>query len=103
MVYGTYDKSCNLNRSFEDGLKNRDNSLNSISSFDYPNRQFNDISFSTLHELRKSNIGHINRNSLRKKFEPLKEIIKENIDILLVSETKIDDTFPEGHFALMVV
>ena len=38
MVYGTYDKSCNLNRSFEDVLKNRDNSLNSISSFDYPNR-----------------------------------------------------------------
>ena len=31
----TYDKSCNLNRSFKDDLKNRDNLLNSISSI-YP-------------------------------------------------------------------
>ena len=51
----TYDKSCNLNRSFEDDLKNRDNSLNSISSSIYPDRQFDGISFSTLHELRTSN------------------------------------------------
>ena len=67
----TYDKS------FEDDLKNRDNSLNSIPSSIYPDRQFDGISFSTLHELRKSNpfrvvIGHIDLNSIRNKFEPLK-------------------------------
>ena len=99
----TYDKSCNLNRSFEDDLKNRDNSLNSIPSSIYPDRQFDGISFSTLHELRKSNpfrviIGHININSTGNKFEPLKEMIQDNIDILLVSETKLDDTFPVGQF-----
>ena len=32
----TYDKSCNLNRGFKEYLKNRDNSLNSIFSSDYP-------------------------------------------------------------------
>ena len=89
----TYDKSCNLNRNFEDNLKNWDNSLNSISSI-YPDRQFDVISFSTLHELGKSNpsraiIEHININFIRNKFEPLKKMIKDNIDILLVSETKL--------------
>ena len=50
----TYGKSCNLNRSFEDDLKNRDNSLNSVSSSIYSNRRFDGISFSTLHELWKA-------------------------------------------------
>ena len=85
--------------SSEDDLKNQDNSLNSISSSVYPNRQFDGISFSTLYELRKSNpfrviICHININSIRNKFEALKEMVKHNIDILLVSKTKLDDTFP---------
>ena len=43
-------------------------------------------------------IAHLNINFLDPKFEPLKKIIKENVDILLVSETKIDDSFPEGRF-----
>ena len=51
--------SYNLNRSFEDDLKNQDNLLNSISSSDYPDKLFNGISFSTLHELRKSNLFRV--------------------------------------------
>ena len=43
-------------------------------------------------------IAHININFLNPKFEPLKDIIKDNIDILLISETKLDDTFPDGQF-----
>ena len=44
-------------------------------------RQFDGISFSTLHELRKSNRfrvinGHININSIRSKSEPPKEWYK---------------------------
>ena len=66
-------------------------------------RQFDGISFSNLHELRKSNpfkviVGHININSIRNKFEPLKKMIQDNIDILLVSKTKLDDAFPKGQF-----
>ena len=88
-----------LNRSFKDNLKNRNNLLNSISSSDYPVRHFNGISFSILHELRKSNpfrviISHIDLNYGRNKFDPLKEMIKYIKYILLVSETKLDDTCP---------
>ena len=66
-------------------------------------RQFNGIWFSNLHELRKSNtfrviIGHINIDSVGNKFEPLNKMIQDNIDFLLVSETKLDDTFPIGQF-----
>ena len=35
-------------------------------------------------------IGHLNINSIRKKFDCLNEIIGVNIDILLISETKIN-------------
>ena len=38
-------------------------------------------------------IGHININSIRNKFEPLVKYVGNNLDILMVSETKIDDTF----------
>ena len=41
-------------------------------------------------------IGHLNIISIRLKFEFLKEIIGNNIDIFLVSETKLDATFPSG-------
>ena len=39
-------------------------------------------------------IGHLNINSMRSKIEFLKEIIGNNIYILLVSETKQNYTFP---------
>ena len=45
-------------------------------------------------------IGHLNINSIRQKFVSLKEIIDDNIDILLVSETKLDSTFPVGQFSM---
>ena len=45
-------------------------------------------------------IGHININSIRKKFESLVKYVGNNIDILMVSETKIDDTFPESQFLM---
>ena len=41
-------------------------------------------------------IGHINRNSIRNKSESLVKYVGNNIDILMVSDTKIDDTFPES-------
>ena len=39
-------------------------------------------------------IGHININSIRNKFEMLFTMVKDNIDILMVSETKLDSSFP---------
>ena len=58
-----------------------------------------------LRALRKKNlnkliIAHLNVNSLRNKLEFLKEQIQDNIDILMISETKIDASFPIGQFLL---
>ena len=45
-------------------------------------------------------IAHLNINFLGSKYEPLRPLIKENIDILLVSETKLDDKYPKGQFKI---
>ena len=48
--------------------------------------------------LNKLIIAHLNVNSLRNKLEFLKEQIQDNIDILMISETKTDASFPIGQF-----
>ena len=58
-----------------------------------------------LKEIRKKNpnriiIAHLNINSTSNKFEMLKEVVGDKIDILLISETKLDDTFPLNQFIL---
>ena len=37
---------------------------------------------------------------LRNKFELLVEQVKGNINVLMISETKIDDSFPLGNFII---
>ena len=43
-------------------------------------------------------LGHVNINSIRNKFDALTYIIGNNIDIILISETKTDDSFPTAQF-----
>ena len=43
-------------------------------------------------------IAHLNIYSIRNKFDLLKELISNNIDILVKSETKLDPSFPPGQF-----
>ena len=57
----------------------------------------------TLKSLSKDNLNefilaHLNINSIRNKFELLSEQIKGNADVSMISETKIDDSFPVGQF-----
>ena len=57
----------------------------------------------TVNDLRIKNsnrilIGHININSIRNKFNILADLIKGKIDILVISETKIDKSFPTSQF-----
>ena len=47
--------------------------------------------------IKKSVIGHLNINSFRKKYEMFAEFI-ENFNIFLISESKLDDTFPNKQF-----
>ena len=43
-------------------------------------------------------VVHLNINSLRNKFEALQFIINRNLDIILLSETQLDDSFPSAKF-----
>ena len=65
----------------------------------------NTFDFRGINDLRNQNpfrviIGHININSIRNKFEPLVSFINNNLDILMISETKINDTFPDSQFLI---
>ena len=56
----------------------------------------------TIHkdDLSKPIFAHLDINSIRNKFGFLADIIKHNIGILMTSETKVDDSSPDGHFFL---
>ena len=45
-------------------------------------------------------IAQLNIISLRYKFDSLVEILHSNVDILLISETKIDSSFPTAQFKI---
>ena len=56
-----------------------------------------------LSELRFANrdriiIAHLNINSIRNKLEMLKIAVANHLDILLISETKLDQSFPKAQF-----
>ena len=64
-----------------------------------------DPSFSSLKSVRRKNLRriifvHLNINSLSNKFDALVEQIKGKVDILVISEAKLDESFPEGQFKL---
>ena len=64
-----------------------------------------DPSFSSLKSVRRKNLcriifGHLNINSLINKFDALVDQIKGNVDILVISETKLDKSFPEDQFKI---
>ena len=43
-------------------------------------------------------IGQLNINYLRHKFDLLTDQIKDNIDTLMITETKLNESFPIGQF-----
>ena len=47
-------------------------------------------------------LGHLNINSIRTKFDLLVDQIKGNVDIMGISETKLDESFPSGQFKIPV-
>ena len=59
-----------------------------------------DLKYIRLDNLNKLVIAHLNINSIRNKFDLLVEKIKGNVDILMMSETKLDDSFPMGQFLI---
>ena len=85
---------CNGMSYINDNLSNNPQKHND--SMD-PLKLLRDIKISNLNRLI---IGQLNINSLRNKFEALKSIIKDNIDILIITESELDDTFPTNQFRI---
>ena len=50
--------------------------------------------------LNKLVFAHLNFNSIGNKFELLSEQVRGNVDVLVVSETTIDDSFPIANFLI---
>ena len=48
--------------------------------------------------MNRITIAQININSLRNKFSFLCDAVRGNVDILLVTETKLDSSFPSEQF-----
>ena len=72
--------------------------IEEIVNLDDPN-----IAFNELNSLRNKNVNNIiiaqlNINSITHKFDQLSFIIQGNVDVLLVSETKLNETFPTDQF-----
>ena len=59
-----------------------------------------DLKILRIKNMNKLIIAHLNINSLRNKFVFLKEAINNNVDILVITERKLDESFPKGQFVL---
>ena len=67
-----------------------------------PEMSINDVFSHCLTEIKKLRLRNINKvlfgtlniNSLPKKFDQLREIVLKHVDVLVVTETKLDDTLP---------
>ena len=67
-----------------------------------PEMSINDVFLHCLTEIKKLRLRNINKvlfgtlniNSLPKKFDQLREIVLKHVDVLVVTETKLDDTLP---------
>ena len=84
---------------WSDTEKDNNNSLEILEVIDnaYKHAKYKKIKHALLPEI-KNDEGWI--NSIRNKFESLVRFVGNNLDILKVSEKKIDDTFPESQFLI---
>ena len=61
---------------------------------------FSEVRKYKLYNLKNIKLGHLNVNSVRNMFSFIAELVKDNIDVFLISETKIDGSFPSQQFAI---
>ena len=67
------------------------------------NWDFNTFLLVQAHRLKNPKnviMGHLNVNSLRNKFTAVEELIKGKTDIDLISETEIEESFPNQQFKI---
>ena len=49
---------------------------------------------------RNVSIAYLNTNSVRNKFDQLKTYLNSTINVLMIAETKLDETFPDSQFKI---
>ena len=59
---------------------------------------FSKIKKTRIEHINNVIIGNLNINSLPNKFDELKVLVNGMLDILIITETKLDDTFPVSQF-----
>ena len=59
---------------------------------------FEQLNVFRLKNPKKVTLGHLNINSIPNKFEGIMNLVANKLDVFLLSETKIDDTFPDAQF-----
>ena len=69
------------------------------------NSSDNRFDFSEMKKLRLKNpkniiFSYLDINSVRNKFQNMSSLMSENVDILIVSETKLDSSFPMTQFVI---
>ena len=72
-------------------------SINTVTTNDDIKTKLKDIRIKNLNRIV---ISHININSMRNKFELLAEAVMDSVDIFIVTETKIDESFPTSQFII---
>ena len=93
----------------ETNLSNKRNDSNIFDSSNYESLINDNLAIqpgfvkSILERLRSNHpqqiiIGHLNINSIRNKFEIMKPMLMHDLDIFMVTETKLDDSFPVSQF-----
>ena len=84
----------NMNRNCEPIVKN--DSGKELAQFPVTND--GTVNFLHQHRLKYAKnliIGHLNINSIRNKFLDFKELVLSDTDISLISEAKLEDSFPD--------
>ena len=80
-------------------------SCRNFSESDFEKKDSSNLKQAKENSLCKDNLdklifAYLNIKAIRNKFDYLSEQIRGNLDILLVSETKIDNSFPQGQFLI---
>ena len=84
----------------EHGLTNSGKTSNKHNDFDLDNNPSKVLSEIRRKNLNRPIVGHININFLEVKFDALKLLIEDKLDVLVITETKIDDSYPTSQFEI---
>ena len=69
------------------------------------NEETNEDTLNILNKRRKDNsdelmFGNLNINSINTKFDQMKFLMQRKVDILVLTETKLDNSFPTNQFLI---